>query len=67
MPRNELADLRENRDPRFGWFLLNHQADPMWDRPPATPLFFHSYGMAVCEICRLFPVMITVANELKII
>lgn len=47
VPRNELADLRENRDPHFGWFFLNHQADPMWDRPPASSLFCESYGTAV--------------------
>lgn len=44
--RNELADLREDRNPRFGWFI-NHQADPRWDRPPATSLFYLSCGMAV--------------------
>ena len=33
---NELAELGEYWQLRFGWFFRFHQADPKWDRPPAT-------------------------------
>jgi len=32
----ELADLGEDRQLGLGWFMIFHQADPEWDRPPVT-------------------------------
>ena len=42
----ELADLGEDRQLCLGWFMIFHQADPEWDRPPVT-LFQPTYGTAV--------------------
>jgi hypothetical protein len=33
--RNELAELSQDRQLRFDWFVF-HPADPAWDRPPVT-------------------------------
>jgi len=44
MPGNELAYLSKNGELRCGWFIVFHQADPRWDRPPATLFFRQAMG-----------------------
>ena len=53
MPGNEVANLRENAELRFGgWLFVFYKTDPKWDRPPATTFFTSGYGMPVDRISK---------------
>jgi len=42
---NQVANLRENAELRFGgWLFVFHNTDPKWDRPPATTFFTQAMG-----------------------
>ena len=42
--RNEIAKLGEDGQRCLGWFVCFHQADPEWDRPPATTFLSQPVG-----------------------